>query len=261
MLAATFRGLLARRGRLIMTALAIALGTAFMAGSFVFTATLTHSLDALFAQSTTGTDVVVQHLPPAGAGVGAGSGGNKPLPAGIVGRIRRMPGVAAADGLVTGRAVLLGRNGKALPGPFAVALSWPPDHPFQGIFTNRSGRPPAGPSQVMIDRASARKGHYAPGDAIEVAIGGQARQFTVAGTTGYGSADTICGGSMAIFDTATAQRLFSLTVRYSQIDIKAAAGVSPQRLRARAASVLPPGVEAGTAARRAAGEGRDTGRH
>jgi putative ABC transport system permease protein len=254
MLRMTVRSLLAHRVRLIMTALAIALGTGFMAGSFVFTATLTHSLDTLFAQSTTGTDVVVQHVPPAGAGVGAGSGGSRPLPAAIVGRIRRVPGVAAADGLVTARAVLLGRNGKALPGPFAVALSWPPDHPFQSIFTNRIGRPPAGPGQVMIDRASARKGHYAPGDAIEVAIGGQARQFTVAGTTGYGSADTIGGGSMAIFDTATAQRLFGLTGRYNQIDIKAAGGVSAQRLRARVAGVLPPGVEAVTAASAAAAQ-------
>src|SRR5262249_54860255 len=161
----------------------IALGTAFMAGSFVLTATLTHSPDALFAQSTAGTDVVVQHVPPAGAGLGAGSGGSRPLPAAIVGRVRRRRGVAAADGVVTGRAVPLGRNGKALPGPFAVALSWPPDHPFQGSFTSRSGRPPAGPGQVMIDRGSASKGHYAPGNAIAVAIGGQARQVTGTRTT------------------------------------------------------------------------------
>ncbi len=57
MFGATFRSLLAHRVRLALTALAIALGTGFMAGSFVFTATLTHSLDSLFAESATGTDV------------------------------------------------------------------------------------------------------------------------------------------------------------------------------------------------------------
>ena len=41
------RGLLAHRARLTLTALAIALGTGFMAGSFVFTATLTRALDSL----------------------------------------------------------------------------------------------------------------------------------------------------------------------------------------------------------------------
>src|SRR5215813_6089688 len=104
MFRATVRGLLAHRVRLALTALAIALGTAFMGGSFVFTATLTHSLDSLFNQAANGTDVIVQHVAPAGAGIGAGGGGSKPLPASILAAVQQVPGVAAADGLVTGRA-------------------------------------------------------------------------------------------------------------------------------------------------------------
>src|SRR5260370_14549539 len=102
MFKATLRGLLAHRVRLALTALAIALGTAFMSASFVFTATLTHSLDSLFAQSATGTDVIVEHVAPAGAGLGAGSGGSKPLPASIPPALPQAPGVAAADGTVSG---------------------------------------------------------------------------------------------------------------------------------------------------------------
>jgi putative ABC transport system permease protein len=252
--AATFRSLLAHRVRLALTALAIALGTGLMAGSFVFTATLTHSLDSLVAQATTGTDVIVQHTAPPGAGLGAGSGGTRPLPASVAAAIRRVPGVAAADGVISARAVLLGRDGKPLPGQFSVALSWPADPPFQSMFTGREGRPPAGPDDVMIDRGSARRGHFAIGDRIEVAIGGQARPFTVAGITGYGSADSIAGGSMAVFDLRTAQQLFGLAGRYSQIDIKAAGGVSARQLRDRVARVLPGGVEALTAASAAASE-------
>ena len=48
------QSLLAHRVRLAMTALAVALGTGFMCGSFVFTASLTHSLDSLFAQAQRG---------------------------------------------------------------------------------------------------------------------------------------------------------------------------------------------------------------
>src|SRR6266513_2882338 len=51
-----FASLRSHRVRLAMTALAVALGTALMCGSFVFTASLTHSLDALFAQASAGTD-------------------------------------------------------------------------------------------------------------------------------------------------------------------------------------------------------------
>jgi putative ABC transport system permease protein len=252
--AATFRSLLAHRVRLALTACAIALGTGFMAGSFVFTATLTHSLDALFTQAATGTDVIVQHVTPAGAGLGAGSGTARPVPAAIATSLRRLPGVAAADGVVSGRAVLLGRDGRPLPGQFGVALSWPAAAPFQAIFTGRSGTPPTGPGQIMIDRASAREGDYAPGDRIEVAIGGQAMPFTVSGITGYGSADSIGGGSMAIFALPVAQRLFGLDGYYSQIDVKAAPGVSAPRLRGRIAAILPPGVQAVTAASAAASQ-------
>ena len=89
MFAATFRSLLAHRVRLALTALAIVLGTGFMAGSFVFTATLTRSLDSLFSQAATGTDVIVQHVALAGAGFGAGSGATRPLPAAVLTAIRR----------------------------------------------------------------------------------------------------------------------------------------------------------------------------
>jgi putative ABC transport system permease protein len=254
MFAATFRSLLAHRARLVLTALAIALGTAFMAGSFVFTATLSRSLDSLFAQSATGTDVIVRHATPPGANFGAGSGSAKPVPASIASTVRGVAGVAADDGVVSGRAVLLGRDGKPLPGQFAVALSWPQDSPFQAIYTHRSGQPPSGPGEVMIDRGSAQRGHFAVGDRVEVAVGGQARPFTITGITGYGSADSIGGGSMAIFSLSTAQRLFSLEGRFSQILVKAANGVSAQQLSDRVAGALPPGAVAVTAASAAASQ-------
>ncbi len=248
MFKATFRSLLAHRIRLALTALAIALGTGFMAASFIFTSTLTHSLDSLFSQAASGIDVIVQHVPPPGAGLGAGSAGSRPVPAALAGTIRTLPGVAAAEGVASGRAVLLGRDGKPLGKNFGVALSWPQEKPFQSSFTGRSGAPPAGPGQIMIDRASAAQGGYRIGDPIEIAISGQARTFTVTGITGYGSADSIGGGSMAIFDTATAQRLFGLTGQYDAINVKAAAGVTATQLRGRIAAVLPAGIEAVTAA-------------
>jgi len=150
--------------------------------------------------------------------------------------------------------VLLGRDGKPLPGQFSVALSWPPDAPFQAIFTRRTGNPPTRPDQIMIDRTSTRQGHYRVGDRIEVAIGGQARPFVISGITGYGPADSLGGGSMAILSLPAAQQLFGLAGEYSQIDVKAAVGISTPQLRGRLAAALPPGVQAVTAASAAASQ-------
>jgi putative ABC transport system permease protein len=251
-----FASLRSHRVRLAMTALAVALGTGLMCGSFVFTASLTRSLDALFAQASTGTDVEVRHVSPAGALQGAGSAAAQPVPASLLAPVRALPDVAAADGTVSGRAVLLGRNGQPLPGKFVVALSWPADAPFHAVFTGRQGRPPAGPGQVMIDRGSAQAGHFTVGDHIEVAIGGHALPFTISGITGYAGADSLAGGSMAILSLPAAQRLLGQPGTYDTIDVKAVPGVSPEQLRAEVARVVPAGVQAVTAASAAATEAR-----
>ncbi len=253
-ISALFRSMLEHRLRLILTGLAIALGIAFMAGSFVFSATLTRSLDSLFTQASTGTDVEVMHSSPGGSTI-TGSPA-RPLPASVLAVVREVPGVAAADGEIAAQAVLLGRDGKPLPGSFGVALSWPTDAPFQGAFTRRTGRPPAGPRQVMIDRASARRGHFTVGHTIGIAIAGRATAFTITGITGYGSADSIGGGSMAIFSLGTAQQLFGKPGQYSQIVAKAAPGLPATQLRDRIASVLPAGYVAVTAASASASAAR-----
>ena len=246
LIVALFRSVLVHRLRLILTGLAVALGVAFMSGSFVFSATLTHSLDSLFAQASNGTDVEVMHSSPGGSTI-TGSAA-QPVPASVLARVQRVPGVAAADGQISDQAVLLGRDGKPLPGSFGVALSWPSDTPFQTSFTHRAGQPPAGPGQVMIDQASARHGHFTVGETIGIAIAGHAVPFTITGLTGYGSADSIGGGSMAIFSLGTAQQLFGKAGEFDRIVVKAAPGVSATHLRDRIAPVLPAGDEAVTSA-------------
>src|SRR5258706_15764497 len=121
------------------------------------------------------------------------------MPSTTLASSRARPAVAAPDGSVTGRAHLLARNGRARPGHFTVATSWPADAAFQATYTRRAGRPPTRAGQVMIDRASAQAGHFGVGDSITIMLAGQARVFTITGMTGYGSADSFAGGSLAIF--------------------------------------------------------------
>src|SRR5437588_1253826 len=59
-LRATVKSLLARKLRLVLTALAIVLGVGFTAGTFVLTDTALKSFDDLFGQVYANTDVVVQ---------------------------------------------------------------------------------------------------------------------------------------------------------------------------------------------------------
>ena len=102
MLRATLRSLAAHKVRLALTGLAIVLGVAFMAGTFVLTDTVKHSFDNLFQQVNAGKDIVVQGVAPYGTGGrGGGFGGNRvPVPASLVPTVRAVPGVADAQPLV-----------------------------------------------------------------------------------------------------------------------------------------------------------------
>ena len=50
----TIRGLLARRVRLVLTAMAVLLGVSFVSATYVLTDTVRRSFDAVFAQSLDG---------------------------------------------------------------------------------------------------------------------------------------------------------------------------------------------------------------
>ena len=53
------KGLLARRVRAVLTALAIVLGVAMVSGSFVLTDTISKAFDSIFTSSYSHTDAVV----------------------------------------------------------------------------------------------------------------------------------------------------------------------------------------------------------
>ena len=57
---ATIKSLLARKLRLLLTAVAVVLGVGFVAGTLVLTDTATATFDQLFGDIYAGTDVVVQ---------------------------------------------------------------------------------------------------------------------------------------------------------------------------------------------------------
>jgi putative ABC transport system permease protein len=250
MLRATLKSLLAHRLRLALSACATALGVAFVAGTLIFTATVQNGLANLFDTASAGTDVVVRH---SGSAAAAGTG-RQPVPAGLLDRVRSVPGVALADGAVTDRAGIVGRDGLVVAGRAGVAASWPADPALATAYRLRQGRPPAGPGQVAVDAATARKEGFQVGDRIRVVTGGAARPYTVSAITGFGNGDGPGAFTLAVFDTATAQRLFGKDGRFDEIDVKAAAGVAAATIRDRVAAVLPGGVEAVTAASAAAAQ-------
>ncbi len=142
MLRAAWKSLLGRKLRLLMSTFAIVLGVAFVAGTLVFTDTLSRSFTAIFASSV--GDVVVS---PKGAQTSDGAPTTRTVPAGLVRKLATAEGAARADGNVSSMGVfVVDQHGKLVGGngPPGIAVSYntaPAGHGIEGL-TIVSGHPP-----------------------------------------------------------------------------------------------------------------------
>jgi putative ABC transport system permease protein len=255
MLRVTLKGLLGRKLRLVLTALAIVLGAAMVSGTYVLTDTVNASLDALFGNVYAKTDAVVTGR--------AAFGGDAPAPsfaASTLARIERLPGVAAAGGAVGAKAEIVGRDGKVIARGSASQLGLSTDPASQRFspFTLAAGAWPTGADEVAIDAETAQSQGFRVGDRVRVIVeGGREARYRVTGIAEYGNASSIAGDTLAIFNLANAQELFDEHGRLDQINVAAKSGVSDATLLAQIRSVLPPHTQVRTGHTQAQTEAND----
>ncbi|MEV5707136.1 FtsX-like permease family protein [Actinoallomurus sp. NPDC052274] len=243
MLKVTARNLVAHKIRLALTAFAVVLGVAFVAGTLVFTDTMGRQFDRLFSRTGRGVAVEVRPKKVVESDDGAAA---PTLPASLVATVGRVPGVARAHGGVTGFAAVVGKDGKVVggSGPPQLGVDWDPGDRNLPIT---AGRGPAGPGEVAIDRQTAEKAGLKVGDRARVVIQGPPQSVTVVGTVDSGS---LMGATVTAFDQGTAQRLLLRPGRFSDITVAARKGVSETALRDRIQRALPsPDYEAITGAK------------
>lgn len=249
MLRAALKSLLVRKLRLLMSTFAIVLGVAFVAGTLVFSDTLSRSFTALFA-STVG-DVVVQ---PEGGQTALDDFSTLTVPADLVRRLEGVEGAARVDGNVDAlNVVVLDTDGKVVGGfgPPALGSNWtgaPAGHGLEGLVITE-GRVPEGPGEVVMDAGTAEKAGYAVGDTVTLNTAGAEATLepTLVGIADFREGGSLNGATLTIFDTATAQDLFLQGAdAYSDAWVTAEDGVSQEELRDRVEAELPDGFEAVT---------------
>src|SRR5262245_62569152 len=105
------KGLLGRKLRTILTAIAIVLGVAMVSGTFVLTDSIDKAFDSIFTDSRKGSDLVISGR--SAFDLGDDTGSSAPtLPDSLVETVRGLDGVSAAEGSVDGDAQLIGDDGK-----------------------------------------------------------------------------------------------------------------------------------------------------
>lgn len=205
MLRIALKNTLAHKGRFVLTALAVIIGTAFLAGSFIFTDTIQRTFDNLFADVYENTDAVVRSSNVIEGDFGLEQRGY--LPESLVAEVRALPGVADAQGEIGGAAVIIDADGDA------ITTGGAPQYGSNFIagplatWVIAEGRAPDGPNEVVVDRGSAKKGHMHVGDTIRVAAQGASRQFELVGIAEFGDVDSPGGATFALWDLPTAQEM------------------------------------------------------
>jgi putative ABC transport system permease protein len=257
-LAATLKGLLARRARLALTAAAVMIGVALVAGTLMLTDAVSRSVRQLTARAQAGVDVVVRNADNAGGGPPRAIGPD------LVAAIRAVPGARAVAGVVVGeKATIIGRDGWPIRHRRASNLvtSWPADPALAAGYTLRQGRPPERDGEALLDQATAGAAGWRLDDTLGIlGADGAQHRFRVVGITGFAGAqspaselDTFDTPTVAVLQTSAAQRLLGRGDTVDEVRVRAAPGVSPDALRDRIAHLLPTGrLEAVTAASLAA---------
>lgn len=251
MLRASWKSLLGRKLRLLMSAFAIILGVSFVAGSLIFTDTLGKAFDGI---TDTVGDVVVR--PTTTSGMFDGTGSSRTVPGSLVEQLASTSGAARADGNISDESTfVISTAGKLIGGQGAPGLGLnyndAPTSAGTQPLTLTAGHWPQRTGEVVLDVATAERAGYGVGDTVAIVTSGAQPKVsaTLVGTAKFASGGLV-GASLTIFDTKTAQGLyFGGKDAFHNVTVTAKDGVSADDLAKSVAGQLPKGYEALTGAK------------
>lgn len=237
MVRVALRGVRAHLVRFCLSVLAVALGVAFVAGTFALRTMLSSTFTDIVATTTLG-DAYVRGSEQAG-----GTGGpdrispevRNPVPLTLVDDLEAVDGVAAVLPDVQGPLVLVGADGTAVQSTQAPSFAFSYD-PRDRAVEIVEGRAPADGDQIAVESASLEASGLAIGDATSVVVGGQVRPVTVVGEVGLGAA--LAGATVVFLDAATAEAAFAPDGTVATISVLADDGLTEQQLVDRLKPVL-----------------------
>ena len=242
----TINGLLARKLRLALTALAIVLGVTFVTGTLILGDTLNRTFNSLIGTAYEHVSFQIRGKAAFNDNTAQinSTQSRKPVPQSVAADVRAVPGVAYVYGAIEGYAQFMTRDGNAIGGGGSSTLGFSFD-PNRQLSPYRlvQGRAPTTADDVVMDKATATKHHFAVGDRVLINLPNRPQTFTITGIVTFGNDNNLAGVTLAGFDQQTAQALFDSRGHYNSISVLAAPGADNVKLQLAIARILPPGFE------------------
>lgn len=226
----SLRNLAAHKVRLALTVLSVVLGTAFVAGSFVFTDTLQRTFDSIFENTAQGVDVRVSSEERNSSGV----------PLADLDTITALDGVRAVAPAVSGQIVLIDSDGAAVQtgGAPSIGESYlPPGQALGEPDEYVQGTPPAQAGQIAVNASAAERAQLVVGDTTKVLVPARGMvDVTVSGI--YDTGNETGGFIGATFVDSQARELFTDGKHVEYIDV-AGTGLSRPNCATRSPPPFP----------------------
>ena len=253
-------GLWLRRGRAVLTALAVVLGVAMVCGTYVLTDTISKAFNDIFTSGAAKTSAVITGK----TIVENSNSGAATVDESLVAKVRKVDGVAAASGSISGTGMadqirIYGRDGKELGSKNSPKLGFgfEPDATRFNPLNLVAGRWATGPGQVVLDKGTADDADLKVGSTVGVAARGSRTPFKVVGIAKYGQVNSLGGATIGVFDLPVAQRLLGKVGQLDTISVAADRGVSEKQLVADLKPIVPKTATVRTGEQQAASNSKD----
>ncbi len=236
------KSLWARKVRALTTTLAVVIGVAFVAGTYILTDTTFAAFDEIFEDSLAKTDVVIT----AKNEVRQESGEVPSFGAGLLPKVKQVPGVRVAAGQIFTPGGFFDGENEQIGSKFAPKFITSILPGALETQTYTEGRPPRDAAEAALDRDAAEEAGLGLGDTLKLASVERVASYRIVGLTRLGDASW-GGASIAGLVLPEAQRITAKRGEFDQIAIAADEGVSEATLKQRVARVAPPSVLVETA--------------
>ncbi|MCE0538439.1 FtsX-like permease family protein [Kineosporia rhizophila] len=240
MLKVTVKGIFTHRLRFALTALAVCLGVALVAGTLVLSGSINRTFDGIVEQTSAGTDVQVR-----GAELETttfdGTRQREPLPLSLREQLQAVDGVERVAADMGGTAILVGEDGTAARNGGApnLGFAYYPDDP---VVELTDGRGPEKKGEVLVENTTLELAGLKVGDTTRALIQNDPQDVTITGSFDFGSG--LAGATLVLLDEQTAIDTWAPDGKVPSFTLGADDGVSQEQLRDAVSSVIPAGAEA-----------------
>lgn len=236
------KSLVGHKLRMLLTVFSIVIGVSFVAGTYIFTDSMSKTFDTVFNDAYASVDLTVRRQQDSGVVTAT-------VDKSLLDKLEAVDFVDIIEPEIVGSAQLFAPNGDLIggKGPPTFGFSWTNAPELSPLRINDGdGQPPQNAGEVVIDKNTAQINGFSVGDTVKIQAETPVEEFTIVGLATFGEANTLAGATIAAFEFEEAQRILSLPNQYSQINITAIDGVSTAELKQKIDQILPEGLESVT---------------